>query len=315
MTLVEMVTSLVILSVLVVGMGSAVLISTRAAEVSSAAEIANPDEIASKIAIDMQTAMGFSERTATAATFSVPDRNGDSFPDTLRYAWGGTPGDPLTLEYNGGAPVTVAENVHQFDLSYLLRTAGGYTPPEEEEEQESEEMVLIFHDDAPKGTFGSAKFSSKYLAAQYFAPTLPTNTVSWKITRVDVRLDRLSDKNILVQIRPADASQKPSAQVLEEVVIPTKSLPWSYVWVPANFTSVSGLDPSTAHCVVLTSDAGGWEYPANVQYERRGDPMTPDTHWLESDDNGASWTNPVNDKDMRFCVYGTVTTLGAPQWP
>ena len=38
---------------------------------------------------DLQLATGFTERTTKAATFTVPDRDGDSKPETLRYAWSG----------------------------------------------------------------------------------------------------------------------------------------------------------------------------------------------------------------------------------
>ena len=314
MTLVELVTSLGIFSVLVLAMGSTILIATRALEISAAGAAPTQGSVASRIAADFQTALAFTERDKAIATFTVPDRDGDGLPETLRYFWSGTPGDPITLSYNGGTPMTIAEDVHRFNLSYLLRTTAPALDPAEQE-QESEEMVLIFHDDAPRGQFRSRNLRSGQLSAQYFDPTLPTNVVSWKVTRVSVRLLGAfgSGADVLVQVRPANAAQKPAAQILEEASVPVSSLPSVWTWVDFNFASLPDLDPDAGYCVVVTSTLP--EYSGGLQHERGGDPMTPDTHWMTSDDGGASWTDPVNNKDMRFYVHGTVTTLGDPEWP
>ena len=125
MTLVEMVASLAIVSVIIIACGSAIVVAVRTFELSATAgEAPGPDSAASRIAADLQTAMAFSERTATAVAFTVPDRDGDGLPESIRYAWSGTPGDPITVEYNGAAPVVLVSNVTSFDLSYLLRTYG-----------------------------------------------------------------------------------------------------------------------------------------------------------------------------------------------
>ena len=40
---------------------------------------------------DVGMALSFSERSTKAITFTVPDRNGDSLVETIRYAWSGRP--------------------------------------------------------------------------------------------------------------------------------------------------------------------------------------------------------------------------------
>src|SRR5262249_36485794 len=54
-------------------------------------------------------------------------RNGDANPETVRYAWSGIPGDPLTRSYNGGAPVNVAVGVNAFALTYTSHTVSTTT--------------------------------------------------------------------------------------------------------------------------------------------------------------------------------------------
>jgi hypothetical protein len=311
LTLVEVLASVAITAILLTAIGSGILLVTRsAAATGSDTGTSKTDEVMFRIASDLKLAMNFTERTDTAVTFTVPDRGGNRSPETLRYAWSGVPGDPLTLEYNSRPPVTIAEDVHRFSLSYLLRTSGPPPPPPT---QESEEMVLISHDDAPGGKLRAQSFHLNWPAAQFFNPVLPINTVSWKITRVTGCVQRSTSTDILVQIRPATLARKPAPQVLEQVAIPVSSLPWGWVWVEASFNSLSDLDPAIAHCVVVTSDSPAWS--GTVQYELDGSPMTPRTHFTTSIDGGATWTDPTNSRDMRFYIYGTVTTEGPPEWP
>ena len=56
---------------------------------------------------DLRLALSFSERTPTAVTFTVPDRDGDGDTETIRYAWETPDGDPAT---NGVAPLTMKYN-------------------------------------------------------------------------------------------------------------------------------------------------------------------------------------------------------------
>jgi hypothetical protein len=43
-------------------------------------------ETLDQVLVDVQDAMSFSERTANAVTFKVPDRTGDELPETIRYS-------------------------------------------------------------------------------------------------------------------------------------------------------------------------------------------------------------------------------------
>ena len=98
-TLVELMVALSASVVLMGGMASAVAVSTRSlslADTGSGARAISTD-VQRDFLADLQRATGFTERTANAVTFTVPDRTGDGRPEKLRYAWSGTAGAPLTL--------------------------------------------------------------------------------------------------------------------------------------------------------------------------------------------------------------------------
>lgn len=109
---------------------------------SPAAQTALARATAERIVDDLRLALAFSEFTATAATFTVPDRDADAAPETIRYAWSGAGGSTIaigqasyaiapyvvTRQYNGGPPVALAQDVRAVDLKNLSRTVGPIKP-------------------------------------------------------------------------------------------------------------------------------------------------------------------------------------------
>ncbi len=112
---------------LVAGLASAIYISSQALDLDSSTsrQSAIASEVLGKLTADLALARSLSERTATAMTFDVPDRDGDHHPETIRYAWSGTPGDPLTYQYNGGTVFTLATDVQSLILNALSRLTMG----------------------------------------------------------------------------------------------------------------------------------------------------------------------------------------------
>jgi len=346
MTLVELVTSLVIVSAIMIACGSAIVLAVRTLELStSASQADSPDASVDRILADLQTATTLLERTDTSVAFTVPDRDGDGLPETIRYAWSGTAGDPLTVEYNGASPVDYAENVTEFNLSYLLSTS---SQSNQATPQESDEIVLISHRNAPgAGRLVARDVSGKKWAGCYFKPSLPINVLSWKVTKVKIRAKRLLTsirpkpaspisryglrsktsarkpktlkRRLVVEIRPADGGRLPSAKVLETRTVPVSSLPRRFSWVKIAFNSLNDLDPSQGLCLVIGQSPRNSQASVKLRYENKlgSDTTTPNTNYIWSNDATQSWkaSDPQDSKDLLFYVYGTITTLGEPRWP
>lgn len=131
-TLIELVISAGAASVLVVGLASALVLSSQAFDgTGAAAAHANAAAVQADLMADLNDATGFTTRTATAATFTVPDRDGDGEEETLSYTWTGLPAAQLHYSYNDGSVATLLTDVQAFGLTYLGRTvaAAPYTPP------------------------------------------------------------------------------------------------------------------------------------------------------------------------------------------
>ncbi|TWT47570.1 hypothetical protein [Botrimarina hoheduenensis] len=120
-TLIELLVATASASVLVVGLSAALFVSAKALNVDEGASIArsNGDAQLNRLLTDVGSALRFTERSPTALAFSVPDFTGDDQPETLRYAWSGTPGDPLTRSINGSAALPLVRDVRSLSFAGL----------------------------------------------------------------------------------------------------------------------------------------------------------------------------------------------------
>lgn len=118
-SLAEAVISLAIVSLVLGSLSSLVVISTRSLAVLAAETQADrAEEALFDLAADLRFATSLPERSATAVTAIVPDRDGDGQPETIRYSWAG-PGHPLLRTVNGEQE-TLVEDVRSLNLTYVL---------------------------------------------------------------------------------------------------------------------------------------------------------------------------------------------------
>jgi Tfp pilus assembly protein PilW len=154
-TIAELMTSMFIMTLILVPCGLSIVLGVRAMNNAGATTASNNTNVGSssqtalarvcteQIMEDVKMATAFSEQTASAITFTVPDRTGDSVAETIRYAWSGAGGatiivggtvyniapNTLTRQFNGSAPAVMSDNVQAFSFNYLSRTVGSSPEP------------------------------------------------------------------------------------------------------------------------------------------------------------------------------------------
>lgn len=119
-TLLEMMLSLVLLSLVMASIGSAVMFASRAVPSSADASSSALSDAAvlRQIADDLSNARYLIDTTTHAVSIVVRDRTGDGQPDRLRYEWSGNVGEPLRYSINDGPPSVLIEAVQTFSLQY-----------------------------------------------------------------------------------------------------------------------------------------------------------------------------------------------------
>jgi len=306
-TLIEMVAALAIIGILMLGIASAVLMASRAVDPR------NPQlarraaaEAAERLARDLQFAYAFSTRSSAAVTFTIPDRrrDGDTAPETVRYTWSGTAGDPLTRVYNGSAAAVVIDDVREFALTYHLDTV---TEQPSAVTNESGEVMLAAH--TTPSDDDNFNIKEKDWAAQYFMPSLPADAVSWRVTRVFIRARTHGGPSGIagVELRPATAANLPSDVVLEQVPMYESRLTDWYLWREFTFTNAAGLQPGRGLCLVISCILKDSDL-CDVEFDKKDNPGG----YIKGKDAGATW-EPDDSRCFMYAVYGKVTTTSTPE--
>jgi hypothetical protein len=307
-----MVVSLLISATLLLSLQSVLMIATRAIPSgnSRASSLIAGSNALSTISSDVFYATSVTEMTPTVITLTVPDRIGGGQPHTVRYAWSGNAGDPLTRQFNGGNVVAIVPSIQSFSLFYDKRAVQAPTTY-----TTSAETLLA--DDTSTSNPTDFRVASNAWPGQYFAPSLPSNANTWAVTRVLLPAE-VSGVNIgqsLVQIRAVDANGYPTSTVLDQQTLLENNLTTSYAWQQFNFSNATGLSPSQAAAIVVqwVSDT----YSCNIQYQGAGllglggliGGLLGTGNMVQW--NGNSWST-VSGCNLYFYVYGTYTTPNPP---
>ena len=129
-TLVEMLVGMTASTALLVGLASSTYIARQAFEGQTSTTVrAQAADVQADLLNDLRLATGFTARSATQATFTVPDRNNDGVAETITYAYTGAPSNQLTWSLNGVAPLPLLDNVNAFQLTFLDRSVTSVYPP------------------------------------------------------------------------------------------------------------------------------------------------------------------------------------------
>ncbi|MBN2316802.1 MAG: prepilin-type N-terminal cleavage/methylation domain-containing protein [Sedimentisphaerales bacterium] len=306
-TLVELLLSIAVTMVIVVGLSSSMLVASRAmpdtdnpANAALAAGAA-----AEELASEIQYAISINNHSSTMIEFKVADRDGDEAPETIRYEWTGTIGDPLTRQYNNGSIVDILNDVQEFNLFYDRAPLSD----EVTGDNESAETRLVCYD--------SDDYLSEYQICsckwygQYFLPTLPADAVSWKVTRIEFLAcaESTPASKAGIQLRLPTEDNLPSDVILEQKELPEVTLLDTYLKQEFTFSNVSGLSPNQGLYLVITCLSGS--YPARIRGQNKC-VNKPNIMLACTTNYGDSWWT-FNDDSLLFAVYGTVTTSGQPQ--
>jgi prepilin-type N-terminal cleavage/methylation domain-containing protein len=308
MTLAELSVSLLIVSVLAVAMGSVLVLAARVVGVSAThAGEAQIDEMVSFIADEHRFAGKVLERTPTSVAFTV-NRSGAAAPDTVRYAWSGVAGDPLTRQVNGGIPAVMVPDVRRFNLSYLTKSTGVAAPVPDVEVPSD---VLLFSHEA--GT-SSASLSSLVWVGEHFLPNWAAiapagkTVTEWRVTRVEFVAARsptgINTTPWLVRLYKSVGTQPAAGSPLEEQRLPVSSLVASttpaWLLAPVVFSVNSGLKPTEGACVVIGPQA--FSPSGNAGFN--AGPVSSGGAMFTSTTGGLTFGAANTSRSLKIRVYG-----------
>jgi prepilin-type N-terminal cleavage/methylation domain-containing protein len=313
-TILELVLSLGILAILMVAAESAVLLASRAIPNNTSVPTLS---VRSRQGLDglnseLMFAKTVTELGPRAITFTIADRTGDGAPETLRYAWSGTPGDPVTRQYqtnpalgiSAATAVPVVDKVYNFALGYDRRKVSA--PPSA---TESAETLLYSNDPDPSllggllgGGLADMGITSTVSVTQPFKPTTLTSTATgWRVTRVKYKAksNGTTVGQYNVQIFNSSGGGTVSGSAVDGVSAQEASLATTYNWQTVTFTQTKTVPAANEQsvCFNWVSDA----IACDLQYQTSG--LVGGVLGLVSGGGSGS---------LCLYVYGTVTSPDPP---
>ncbi len=305
LTLLEMAISLAVTGLIVLGLGSTMVVASKAMPTGPAHSTLLGTHAIEQLSAELAYATAINSRSARSVEFTVADRNSDAVPETIRYEWSGAAGSPLTRRYNGGTAVSLLDAVQTFGLTYHLDTTSTQTA----QSTEGAESLLR--------SFQAVDVSHDYVITsggwygQYFKPILPADTVSWKVTRVEfyAKASGYYGGSSRIQLQSATAGHVPSGVVLEETIMDEYYL-WDFYLKQSFSFDVSGLSPDQGLCLVFRHEEG--QESCRIQGDESIGSAASDSSLVLSTDRGASWST-YSSESLRYAAYGTVTSPGQPQ--
>ncbi len=306
-TILELALSVMVMSTLMVAMGSAVLLASKAIPASDNPASAAIDQSRSLdlLTTDLAEALYFSERTATTLAFTVPDRDGDGNPERIRYAWAGSAGDPLTRQLGSSSPRAVVPSVDS--LMFSAVTESTIQPLPAGLVDGVEQVVANYLAADPVGSIGPS--GSEGVGESFLASELPADAASWRLTGVEIRgkKDGPSSGTLDLQIRPASISGEPLEEVLAETSVAESSLgSGSFVWTRMAIEA-EGLSPAGRYAFLLFNAGAG--APGTFEFQSAG--VVQSDQALVTGNDATGWT-ATPEQSLSYNVYGVPQVLGAP---
>ncbi|EMI22062.1 hypothetical protein RMSM_01009 [Rhodopirellula maiorica SM1] len=301
MLLMELVVALLVSSIIIAGLHASLAISVRSIPDSdgSTASALRGTRIADQLATELETAVHITERSATTIGFTVPDRDGDGWDERIRYAWTGVPGGPLTRQYNESTPLTIAEDVDQFNLTPSFESVAE-TYPSVGVEDASESLLIDY-----SATTDPAdnEIKSDDWVGQHFALTLPAGAYAWRPTRVQVVARKASFsffyRTIRAQMLDATINLTPNGSSYEQNTMYV--LLSDYAWYQAEFDKLDPHASGSALCLVL--DRNQSNSGVDLRSTRAASGL------LKSGNGGTTWSYD-NGKSLVSRLYGKLIRSG-----
>lgn len=317
-TLMELVVSMSVTAVLMGGLASAIVLASRAIPDAQSPSRGALDgyHMAEQIVGELYCAQSFTERTATAIQFTVADRNADAVPETIRYAWSGTLGDPLTRSYNGSVAVDVLLAVHEFNMGYGVETLTETTTQEITAWSEPAVLASFSGWGGVSAEPRDHAVNVSYWESQHLVIVPPEGVTQLKITHADVMVWRGASvpQGLTLGIhRPlGDGSYEPDPMPIgTPATIPGTDIEMVMLWKQAAFSDVLITDPTkTDYCLVVK---GIGTTPASIHYLYSKNAPDNGIYQRWTSDGGGSWdprANQLNQQDIYFNVYGSFFTTG-----
>lgn len=306
-TLLEMIASLTISAILLLGLTSLLSIGLKAATPSPTAEATRQAaDITDLILRDVCSARSFGTLTSNEIEMKVPGQEPGSL-DSIRYKWQGKTDKRLLRSINGAAFHQIAQQIDPFEFYFSTQQVSLETPAIQ---SIADDVIQQYRTTAFTNAQQFNTSTSNWIA-QRFQPVLHPEAISWSITRISLYLKRsISGQSgqFRIKIHPIDpATGKPMNMEVTSVLVDTPSLPTEYQWTAFDFPEPVALNPSAAYAFVIAPFGSAGNMP-QIEFRQGFFQLVTNAYRMTSGNAGSTWSTPDGLSCLRFQIDGTVKT-------
>ena len=260
-----------------------------------------------QLATDLQSASMILSATDRSLELILPDRDLDGFPDNARYAWSGMPGTPLQRTYRGNRAATW-DNPQSVipNLSSLAFTHDRIAPTTPTSANLPETLLASFE---PLSGIDGDTITSSSTSAQSFQPLLPTSAITFRITRIALRVGRSGSSTGLsdIVLTPATLGNLPANTVLATATLDEDNLVSPRLWVEIPLQDSPDLAPGQTLAFKVLRASGS----ASAVVEYGGSSNSTLSGTRSTSLTGSTWLPATGA--LAYRVYGVFSTATSPE--
>jgi prepilin-type N-terminal cleavage/methylation domain-containing protein len=320
-TLAELMVSLAIASVLMAGLGSAVLLATRAVPDGHgpAGQVAAAASGLNLLATEMYYAQSFSSLQPNSVSFTVAPRGSDTSPETITYSWSGVAGSPVLRQYDNGPASPVINHVSNFALTYNKRSKTTMQNVTVTTVGPEQQLASFTGWSGITPTTVDYAPSSAAPISEYFQMTAtpPAGAVALTITRARLFLKAYSGgaSAYTVGLYAPGSGVAPSATAMAgPVTVSSSTLGSTYAWTDIYFTKAVISNPSqNTFCLVVSAPTS----TPSLYVQYLSSLLAPSDADVLQWYSGGAWGPALltNQQDMPFYCFGAWSTPSVVQQP
>lgn len=293
-TLLEMLLSLVLLSIVMASVGSAVMFASQAVpdDTRPAGSLIADSHVLSRIAEDLSVAQYVIEQADHAVTIVVSDRTGDDIPDRIRYAWSGVVGEPLFYQLNDENAIALIDSVAVFELTDTLTSAAQTLPAAR---YLGAETLVASYDKDVSGGDETVEATDWY--GQSLSPVLTADAIGFVPTRTELYAGWKNprDGQVLISIRDF-STPTPGDLTYASAVLDESLMSGATYWRSLDLEGGSAVSDDETISLTATF-VSGTDVALCLRRSSSGSGL------LSTTDGGGSWQRD-DGKGLLYRLYG-----------
>lgn len=301
-TLAELLVSITVAGILLVGLGSALTMVTRSMRPDASAAVTLDAARAIRLLEDdLRFSSHVLSRSATSVKLITTDSDQNGSRDVVEYNWSGTTGAALTRTVNGGTAAAICSDVVDFALEFLN---DGESRAVLTSNAAGSEVLLQSHTSTSNMTWHTVGYSDAY--GQLIQPSSFTGLAAlsgsdeWKITRVEyyAKRETSGDATYRLDLDLAGDDGLPSHEHLFQATLDPSVASSTGGWYSVAISDCPWIDATQPVTFTLT-------YRADDNRLMIVESSAPGASgMLTTDESATEWLRPSYNRSLLYRVYG-----------